>query len=114
IDGAGQLTFQARSHRYNTSSAFSVDAADIDPSMRPVVNDLLLVNDVTANRPGGITFRAENAASVLDYGRAAITPTLLTTSDNEVMSAANSRANRTATIDPRIPSLIVDLLTSPY
>ncbi len=114
IDGAGQLTFQARSHRYNTSSAFSVDAADIDPSMRPVVNDLLLVNDVTANRPGGITFRAENAASVLDYGRAAITPTLLTTSDNEVMSAANSRANRTATIDPRIPSLIVDLLTSRY
>lgn len=113
IDGAGMLTFHARSHRYNTSASFIVDAADIDPGARFIVNDALLVNDVTASRAAGITFRVVNAASVTDYGTTAVALTLLTTSDLEVMDAATWKANQTADIQPRLPALTVDLLTSP-
>jgi len=113
MDGAGLLTFQARSHRYNTTSAFSVDAADIDPGARFITNDQMLVNDVTASRAEGITFRAVNKTSADDYGTSAVTLTLLTTSDNEVMAAANWKANASAEINPRLPNLTLDLLTSP-
>lgn len=113
IDGQGILTFQARSHRYNAASVFTVTAADIDTSARFIVNDALLINDATVTRDGGITARAVNAESVANYGTTAINVTLLTTSDLEVVDAANWKANQTAAIDPRLPNLSIDLMTSP-
>lgn len=113
MDGSGLLTFQARSHRYNTVSTFTVDVADVDPGLRFITNDALMVNDVTASHAKGITFRAVNKASVDDYGTSALTLTLLATTDNEVIDAANWRANLSANITPRLPNLTLDLLTSP-
>lgn len=113
IDGAGQLVFHARSHRYNALSVFTVTAGDIDPGTRFVTNDALLVNDVTASRAAGVTVRAMDTASVTDYGTRAISPVLLTTSDNEVIDAANWKAHQSSAINPRLPNLAVDLLTSP-
>ena len=116
INGAGLLTFQSRGHRYNTSSVLSLAGEDIDPSTQFVSNDAYLINDVTASRDGGITFRAVNAQSVTDYDTATPTTnprTLLTTSDNEVIDAANWKSNQTAVPAPRIPALTLDTLTNP-
>ena len=112
IDGQGLLTFQARSHRYNAAVAATITAPDTDPSLRFISNDQLLVNDVTAGRAGGTTVRATDAASVLDYGAASVNLTLLTTSDAEVADAANWKANANSDVNPRLPNLTVDLLTS--
>ena len=113
VDSEGLLTFHARSHRYNTVSTLTITAPDADPSLRFISNDQLLVNDVTAGRAGGATIRAVNAASVADYGTAAVNLTLLTTSDAEVADAANWKANASSDVTPRLPNLTVDLLTSP-
>jgi hypothetical protein len=113
VDGQGLLTFQSRGHRYNATSAATITAPDTDPSLRFISNDALLVNDVTAGRAGGATVRAVDAPSVLDYGTAAVTLTLLTTSDAEVADAANWKANANSDVNPRLPNLTVDLLTSP-
>lgn len=113
VNGAGQLLFQSRSHRYNATSALSLTGDDVDTSARFVSNDAYLINDVTASRSGGITFRATNTASITDYGSARTDVTLLTTSDNEVIDAANWKANQTSTPSSRLPSLTVDLVTSP-
>jgi len=113
VNGAGLLAFQSRGHRYNTASVLTLTTGDLDPSTRFVANDAYLVNDVTADRPGGITFRAVNAQSVTDYGTARATPTLLTTSDNEVVDAANWQSNQTADPASRPPALTVDILNKP-
>lgn len=113
MSGAGLLTFHARSHRYNTVSTFIVTAGDVDTSAQFITNDALLINDATVARAGGITFRAVNAGSVTDYGTSAVNLTLLTTSDLEVMDAANWKANQSALINPRLPNLGMDLMTSP-
>lgn len=109
MDGQGRLQFQSRSHRYGATSAINF-AGVIDPSCRFVANDVYLKNDITASRAAGITYRAVNTASVAEYGRARDTVTLLTTSDNEVVDAANWKANATATPDSRLPGLLVDIL----
>jgi hypothetical protein len=113
IDGQGRLAFQSRGHRYNTISTFTATARDVDPGARFISNDALLVNDVTAGRAGGATVRAVNAGSVADYGTASVNLTLLTTSDAEVADAANWKANAGSAINPRLPNLTLDLLTSP-
>ena len=113
IDGQGLLTFQSRGHRYNAAVATTITAPDTDPSLRFISNDALLVNDVTAGRPGSATVRTIDAPSVADYGTAAVNLTLLTTSDNEVADAANWKANASSDINPRLPNLTMDLLTSP-
>jgi hypothetical protein len=111
--GDGTLTFQSRAHRYNAASVLTLVGDSIDPAARFVKNDAYLVNDATVSRPGGITFRAINQASINDHGPARITPTLLTTSDNEVVDAANWKVNEHAVPAQRLPAMIVDLLTNP-
>lgn len=113
INPSGQLTFQARSHRYSAASVLTVNAGDVDPGLRFVTNDALMVNDVTATNPAGATSRAVNAQSVSDYGTSAQTLTLLTTSSAEVADAASWKVQLEGAIDPRCPNLTLDLMTSP-
>jgi len=112
IDGQGLLRFQARSHRYNAVSRFTVTAPDIDPSSRFAANDQYLVNDVTASRATGVKARAVDQTSVTDYDRAPVEVVLLTTSDLEVIDAANWRSHATSTVVARLPNLTIDLVTS--
>jgi len=107
IAGDGKLTFHARSHRYNATSEATL--AHLDPSTKFVTNDALLVNDVTASRDSGINFRATNAQSITDYGTSKGDVTLLTTSDNEVVDAANWKANSNAQPTPRLPGLPIEI-----
>lgn len=89
--GAGKLTFQARSHRYNAATVLTLRAAgqDLLPSFEPRLNDQDLVNDVTASRPGGVSVHVADSASIGDYGVYHDDLSLLTTSDNEVFDAAS-------------------------
>lgn len=111
VDGQGRLMFHARSHRYNTVSASTLAGDDVDPGIRFVPNDQYLINDVTASRDGGITYRAMNQASIDDYFVAHKDLALTADSDNEVIDAANYLVNTYATPVPRPPNLTVDILT---
>lgn len=98
----GTLTFQARSHRYNTTSAMTL-TTELQASLEPRLDDQGLVNDMTASREGGVTSRSVDAASIADYGLYRETITLLTTSDNEVVDAANWKVGIGSTPQVRIP-----------
>jgi hypothetical protein len=113
----GNLTFQSRNHRYAAASAMTISAEDIEADFAKfITNDQYLVNDVTASRPGGVTLRRVNQASIGEYGDAQPSGgpvVLLTTSDNEVEDAANWKANTTTIPSPRMPVLKINLLTHP-
>lgn len=108
----GTLTFQARSHRYNTSSSFTLDcnAGDLD-GFNPTLDDQHLVNDITASRPLGVQIHATNDASITEYGYYRETAEILTTSDNEVQSRADWQVNRFGTPRVTVPNVAVDLTT---
>jgi len=108
--GDGALTFHSRSHRYNASSALTLSGVSGEIlSIEPRLDDQGLVNDMTANREGGVTARAVDQASVDDYGLYRDSITLLTTSDGEVQDAANWKVFTGSTPLVKIPTAAVDL-----
>jgi len=108
----GTLTFHARSHRYNTAVTMTLSATsqEIEADLQPKLDDQGLLNDLTAARDGGVSTRIVDSASVLDYGLYRESITLLTTSDNEVVDAANWKVQTRSTPGVRIPVVSVDLL----
>ena len=101
----GDLTFHARSHRYNVASAMTLHAAggELMANLEPRLDDQGLVNDMTTSRDNGVTARAVDAASITEYGLYRESVTLLTTSDNEVQDAANWKVAIGATPTVRVP-----------
>lgn len=75
IDGAGVLTMRGRSTLINTDPAFTIPgptdgaANRVRGSLSYSTNPRTFVNDITGTMPGGITYRAVDAASVAEYGR---------------------------------------------
>jgi hypothetical protein len=110
----GTLTFHARSHRYASTSAFTLDATagDVEEGLLPKLDDHHLSNDVTASRPDGVTIRSTNAASITEYGYYRATIDVLTTSDNEVQARADWEVNRFGTPRVIIPNVTNDLTSS--
>lgn len=108
----GDLTFHARSHRYNASSVATLSATnqEIEDDLQPKLDDQGLLNDITAVREGGISTRSVDQASILDYGLYRESITLLTTSDSEVQDAANWKVQTRSTPSVRISGISVDLL----
>lgn len=108
----GELTFHARSHRYNATSSLTLSAAsqEIESDLEPKLDDQGLLNDMTASRTGGVTARSVDTTSIDDYGLYRESITLLTTSDNEVQDAANWKVLTRSTPAVRVPSVSVDLL----
>lgn len=115
VDTQGRLTFHSRSHRYNQTISYALDgtAGEVGADLLFVEDDFGLANDVTASRPGGITARAVNQASIDEYQRYRADLQLLTSDDNEVASAAQWRVNNYGTPLQRCPQVNVDLLTQP-
>lgn len=115
MSGAGKLTFHARSHRYNQSAAFTLDASadELEPDLRFIEDDFGLANDVTVTRTTGTVSRAVNAASVTEYDLYRVAIDSVSTSDNEAVSAANWRVNNYGTPQRRCPSVGVDLAQQP-
>jgi len=112
LDRTGDLVLAARGVRYNAASSFSVPAIAIDQSLSIAADLSFLVNDATASRPGGITQRVVNAASVAAYDTHDKSVTLYVDTDVQVTSAANYLANSQATPAPRTDSISVDLVTA--
>lgn len=108
--GDGELTFHGRSHRYNAASVLTLSAAVGEIlSMQPQLDDQGLVNDMTASREAGITVRAVDQDSILDYGLYRNSIALLTTSDAEVQDAANWKVFTGSQPQVKVPMVEVDL-----
>ena len=112
LDRSGDLVLAARGVRYNATSSFSVPATVIDQGVSISADLSFLVNDATASRPGGITERVVNAASVAAYDTHDKSVVLYVDTDAQVTSAANYLANSQATPAPRTDSISVDLVTA--
>ena len=75
INGAGVLTIRGRSAFVNDDPAFTIPgptdgaANRVRGSLSYSTNPRTFVNDITGTMPGGITYRATDAASVAEYGR---------------------------------------------
>lgn len=101
--GDGQLTFHARSHRYNAAVALTLRGSDLQASLEPRLDDQDLANDVTASRSGGVSVRVVDSASIDEYGTYKQDLSLLTTSDNEVFDAATWRLFVNSTPQVTVP-----------
>jgi hypothetical protein len=109
----GALTFQARSHRYNTSSSFTLTAGQYGVDLSPTLDDWGIQNDVTVTRQAGAVTRVVNQASIDDNGVYTGSIESLTTSDNEALDAANWRVNNYGNPRTRWPSVTVNIATQP-
>ena len=75
INGAGVLTIRGRSAFVNDDPVFTIPgptdgaANRVRGSLSYSTNPRTFVNDITGTMPGGITYRAVDAASVAEYGR---------------------------------------------
>lgn len=75
INGSGALILRGRSTLINTDPAFTIPgptdgaANRVRGSLSYSTNPRTFVNDITGTMPGGITYRATDAASVAEYGR---------------------------------------------
>ena len=75
INGAGVLTIRGRSAFVNDDPVFTIPgptdgaANRVRGSLTYSTNPRTFVNDITGTMPGGITYRATDAASVAEYGR---------------------------------------------
>jgi hypothetical protein len=117
IDGAGKLRLHARSHRYNQATAYTFGTETYDVGIASMYDKTGLANQVTASRTGGATVRVDNLISQGDAspGVGGIytydLPASITTSDNEILDAANWYAYIHGTPSTRFPTIPVDLLT---
>lgn len=89
--GSPALRFQSRTTRYNPVSAFSLSYPDLETDdVDEADDDQKMVNIIVASRPGGATQRIVDRASLATYGPYQPTDlTLLKTSDNQILDAAN-------------------------
>lgn len=111
VDRSGLLRFHARTRRYN-AAAVALTADKLRPDVGLDFNDQGVVNDVTASRPNGTTYRATSAESIAQFGDVTESIELLTTSDSEVIDAANWRVQTKATPRSRIPAVSIDVLAA--
>ncbi|MFG2747220.1 carbohydrate binding domain-containing protein [Streptomyces chartreusis] len=111
---AASLIFQARSVRYNATSALSLAYADLETDdVQSTVDTQKLVNTVTGSRPGGATQRIANVSSRVAYGPKRRELNLLKMTDGEVLDAAWWLISRYADPPPEIRQIPVEAYTLP-
>jgi hypothetical protein len=112
LDRSGVLRLAARDKRYSTAVAFTVPATAIDKGTGFATDMGAVVNDVTVSRPGGITARSVDAASVTAYDTHDSTTTVYLSSDSQAVDMAAFLANLNSQPVPRISGISVDLVSS--
>ncbi|WP_314411358.1 LamG-like jellyroll fold domain-containing protein [Streptomyces kroppenstedtii] len=112
------LAYQSRDVRYNpdpSSETFSTSYADLETAQFALADDdQKLVNSIEASRPGGATQRVTAPASIYAFG--IYDPgslSVLKTSDNSVLDAANWRVSRYANPDPELREVGIVASTLP-
>ncbi|MFJ8791393.1 carbohydrate binding domain-containing protein [Streptomyces sp. NPDC102462] len=113
------LAFQSRDIRYNpdpASEIFTIDYADLETrSVELADDDQKLINSLDASRPGGATQRVTSPESIRNNG--IYDPgvlSILKTSDNKVLDAANWRVSRYADPAPELREVPIEAYTMPY
>ena len=109
ISADGKLTMAPRSARYGAAVGLTLDArTQLGTAFELTVDDGLLLNDLTASRPGGATTRVVDNASVQAYDTHDDTITLYLDSDAQVTSLAEWRVFTASQPSPRCTSVVVD------
>ncbi|MEH0579000.1 LamG domain-containing protein [Streptomyces sp. B21-108] len=110
------LAFQSRDLRYNpdpASETFVIDYADLETGDVELSNDdQKLVNSIEASRPGGATQRVTAPSSILAFGTydpGALS--ILKTTDNSVLDAANWRVSRYASPQSELREVPIEAYT---
>jgi len=85
-------------------------AEAVDPSTSAETRDARIVNRVTATRPGGITYVAQDAASITDYGRYAQSLDLAAASDAQVTTRADWEVATNSAPKAEMGTLAVDIV----
>lgn len=107
----GDLTFRDRLHRYNVTSAITLDAEDnvLGEDITFPGDDAHLVNDITITQDPGPTTRRQDLGSIADYGTYADEIAVSTVSNEEAIDAADARLVAYADPLPRISSVTLRL-----
>lgn len=109
VRSSGQLAMAPRTARYGAAVGLTLDArAQLGTAFTLTTDDGLLVNDVTASRPGGATTRVVDATSVDAYDTHDDTLTLYVNSDEQVTSLAEWRVFTGSQPAPRCTTVTVD------
>jgi hypothetical protein len=109
VRSSGVLALAPRSVRYGAEVGLTLDArTQLDEAFTLTTDDALLVNDVTASRPGGATIRVTDNASIEAYDIHDDTVTLYLDSDEQVVSAAEWTVFTASQPQPRCTSVTVD------
>jgi hypothetical protein len=110
------LAYQSRDVRYNPapgSDVFTIAYADLETDDVDLADDdQKQINSLQASRPGGATQRVTSPASILAFGiydPGALS--ILKTSDNSVLDAANWRVSRYADPDPELREVAIEAYT---
>ena len=112
-DGDGRLSMRARTVRYNTSSLFTVDYGDCFSGLQVVTDDSDTVNVAEYTRTGGATQIRQDLASIDANGFQPEQVTLPWATDAQADSAAAWRIANSATPEPRITQVTIDLYAQP-
>ncbi|WP_330348176.1 LamG-like jellyroll fold domain-containing protein [Streptomyces sp. NBC_00582] len=109
------LTYQSRDVRYNpdsASEAFTIAYADTETGDVSLADDdQKQVNDVEATRPGGATQRVTSASSILAHGTYPKSLSILKTTDNSVLDAANWLVSRYEDPGPELREVPIEAFT---
>jgi hypothetical protein len=112
IAGNGLLTFAPRSIRQTATSAYTLDATlagHVGDGFTYTTDDSLVLNDLTVTRPGGITQRVTDAASITAYETHDDTLTLYVDTDEQIIGAAEWMVGTHATPALRGSQIDVEL-----
>jgi hypothetical protein len=109
--GAGELTFQVRTARYNATAGVSLTADDLSPDTALRIDRQGVMNQLTAERTGGATqtyidATAQLADGIADGGSFTVAPS----TDYDALQNAAWRVATHLAPQLRIPSVKVDLL----
>lgn len=113
IDRAGKGAFHARSHRWDAAPFVSLAPDSVGDDTRFIVDNQLVVNQVTSSSKSVANLVISDDASVAARGVYPVTLQLLSTNNDDVTYAAQWIVNTSSAPHPRTDSLKIDLLTSP-
>lgn len=111
---AGHLAMQARNHRYNEASSFTLSATtqEVEGDLTVVDDHRYTVNTVEYARAssGDATVTITDSASIANYGVFSQSHTVVSASDTEVEAFAQNILVRYADPPPRVSTVSTDLV----
>lgn len=114
VDDDG-VTYKTGRDLWNQDAALTLDYAafEVAPPLKPILDDKLIRNDVTAERPFGASFRAVDETSVAAVGRYSSKPPVNVFSDLVLGDAAGWWLHVGTTSGTRFAQVTVDLDACP-